>query len=192
MLESGNEVIGKPDDDHVALGLSLSPLLDPQVQHVVKIDIGQQRRDTPALNRTDLTGYPFAVLQHARIEPFLDQSNHAPVRYPVLQELHQPFMLQRIEEALKVGVEHPLHHLLPHSVGHSVQRLMLVPPRPESVRKSQEVHLVNRVQYLDGGALDDLVLQHRYSQRSFPTVRFLDIHTPNWSCPVGAAREPSG
>src|SRR5437899_2867373 len=69
---------------------------------------------------------------------------------------------------------------------------MLAPPWPESVRKPQEVHFVNRVQYLDGGALDDLVFQHGYSKRSFPPVRLLDIGTPNWSCPVGAARQPPG
>src|SRR2546428_6531935 len=43
-------------------------------------------------------------------------------------------------------------------------RLMLAPPWPESVRKPQEVHFIYRVQYLDGGALDDLVFQHRYSK----------------------------
>src|ERR1700745_194474 len=99
MLESCNKVIGKPHDQYIALGLCLSPLLDPQIQHVVKIDVGYQRRYTAALNRTDLTAHPFAVLQHARIEPFLDQPDHAPVCYPVLEKLHHPFMLQRIEEA---------------------------------------------------------------------------------------------
>src|SRR5437867_7361051 len=108
------------------------------------------------------------------------------------EKLDQPFMLQCIEKALKVGIEHPFHQFLPHPVGHGVQRLMLASPWTASVREPQEVHLVNRVQHLDGGALDDLVFQHRYSKRSFPPVRLLDINTPNWSCPVCAARQPSG
>src|SRR5688572_5803223 len=108
MLESHNKVIREPHDDDIAVSLRLPPLLDPQVQYVVQVDIGQQRRDAAALNCTYLTHYPLTVLQHARIEPFLDQPNHAPVRYPILDKLHQPFMPQRVEEALKIGIQYPV------------------------------------------------------------------------------------
>jgi hypothetical protein len=49
------------------------------------------------LNGTDLAHQPFTVFQHARIEPFLDQVNDAPVGYPMLEKFHQPLVLQRIE-----------------------------------------------------------------------------------------------
>src|SRR5207244_10770731 len=101
-------------------------------------------------------------------------------------------MLQRIKEALKIGVEHPLHHLLPHPICHSVQCLMLVPPWPESVRKSKKVHFRKRVQYLDGGALDDLDFQHRYPERSLPPIRRLEIDTPDRYRTGGASSDPSG
>src|SRR5687768_5754608 len=136
MLESHNKVIREPHDDDIAVSLRLPPLLDPQVQYVVQVDIGQQRRDAAALNCTYLTHYPLTVLQHARIEPFLDQPNHAPVRYPILDKLHQPFMPQRVEEALKIGIQYPVHLLLPDPVCQGVQRGVLAPLWPESVRKS--------------------------------------------------------
>jgi len=63
----------------------------------VQIDIRQQRRDAAALHGTYLTNHPFAIFQHARVEPFLDQPDHAPIRYPMLEKCHQPFMTQCVE-----------------------------------------------------------------------------------------------
>src|SRR5713101_8772286 len=75
----------------------LSPCLDPQVEHVMKIDVRQQRRGTAALGRPFLHPYSFPILQHASVEPFLDQSHDAPICNPVLDELHQPFVGEPIE-----------------------------------------------------------------------------------------------
>ena len=38
-------------DDHVAGGLPPSPAVGPQVEHVVQVDVGEQRRDHRALSR---------------------------------------------------------------------------------------------------------------------------------------------
>ena len=43
-LESRHDVIRKPDDDDVASGVLLAPCLDPEVKHVVEIDVRQLRR----------------------------------------------------------------------------------------------------------------------------------------------------
>ena len=58
----------------------------------MKIDVGQQRRGTAALGRPFFHSYSFPILQHAGVQPFLDEPHDAPVRYPVLDELHQPFV----------------------------------------------------------------------------------------------------
>ena len=55
VLEPGNPVIGIAHDDHVALGVAPPPLLDPQIERVVQVDVGQQRADAPALHRPQLT-----------------------------------------------------------------------------------------------------------------------------------------
>src|SRR5580704_16400325 len=51
MLETGDEVVGIPDHDHVARGLAPSPALGPEVEDVVEIDVGKQRRNHRALTR---------------------------------------------------------------------------------------------------------------------------------------------
>ena len=99
MLEAHDEVIGKADDDHVAVRLPLPPSLGPEVEDVVQVDIRQQRADTPALDGADLTDDALSLLQHARVQPFLDESHDAPVRHAVLDEANEPFVVQRIEEA---------------------------------------------------------------------------------------------
>jgi len=42
-LETDDQVIGITHDDHVAGGLALSPALGPQVEHVVQVDVPEQR-----------------------------------------------------------------------------------------------------------------------------------------------------
>jgi hypothetical protein len=44
MLEADDEIIGEPHDDHVAACLPTPPLPDPPVEHVVEVDVGEQRR----------------------------------------------------------------------------------------------------------------------------------------------------
>src|SRR5207247_11351581 len=67
MLESSNEILRKADDHNVALRLLPSPLLDPQVHNIVKIDVRQKRRNAAALHATNLTHHPFAVFQHTAL-----------------------------------------------------------------------------------------------------------------------------
>jgi hypothetical protein len=97
VLKAHYEVIGPPDDYHVAFGFCLSPVLHPEVEHVVQIEVRQQWRGTAALWRSFFAAPPLSCFQHARLQPFTDESHHAPVSYAVLDELYQPFMVQLIE-----------------------------------------------------------------------------------------------
>ena len=92
ILKSHHDVVRKPHDDHVAVRSLPSPRLDPQVEHVVEVDVRQQRRGTAALRRPFLHPHAFPILQHAGVQPFLDEPHDAPVRDPVLDELDQPFV----------------------------------------------------------------------------------------------------
>jgi hypothetical protein len=49
------------------------------------------------------------VLQHTRLQPLPYLPNDAPVRDPVLDELHQPLVVDGIEEPTNVGIKHPAH-----------------------------------------------------------------------------------
>ena len=55
-------------------------------------DVRQKRRGTSALGRPFLHTYSFPILQHAGIQPFLDEPHNASVRNSMLDELHQPFV----------------------------------------------------------------------------------------------------
>jgi hypothetical protein len=43
MLKTDHDIIGIPHDDHVALGVAPSPALGPELEHVVQVDVRQQR-----------------------------------------------------------------------------------------------------------------------------------------------------
>src|SRR4051794_17988670 len=54
VLETDHDVIRVADDHHVARGLAPSPALGPEVEHVVQVDVGQERRDHPSHDGTNL------------------------------------------------------------------------------------------------------------------------------------------
>ena len=109
MLKASYEVIGEAYEDNLSARLLLPPLLHPEVEYVVKIEVGQQWANTPALHRPYFTLYPLALFQHARLEPFLDQAHDALVGYAVLDKLHQPPVIESVIELPDVGIEHPVH-----------------------------------------------------------------------------------
>src|SRR6266536_5092878 len=98
VLKTHDEVIGPANDDYLALGLGLTPVLHPEVEHVVQIDVSQQRRGTAPLRRSLFTARPLSLFHHARVQPFPDEPHHALVCYSVLEKLNQPLMVQTIEE----------------------------------------------------------------------------------------------
>jgi hypothetical protein len=96
----------------------------------------------------------------------------------VLEEPHQPGVVEAGEEVADVRVEHPVHLLAFDPDHERVQRVVRAAPRPEAVREAEEVRLVDGVQYLDDGALDDFVLQRGDPERPRPPVRLRDEHPP--------------
>src|ERR1700688_2425715 len=62
VLEADYNVISIPHEDHVARGLVPSPALGPEVEHVMQVDVGEQRRDYPSLPRSLLTDRDNPVL----------------------------------------------------------------------------------------------------------------------------------
>ena len=109
--ESNHDVIGETHDNHISVRPLLTPCLNPQVEYVMKIDVGQERRGTAALGRPFFRPYPLPILQHAGLQPFLDEPHDAPVRDAMLDELYKPFVRNRIEEPAYVQIEHPVHLL---------------------------------------------------------------------------------
>ena len=97
LLKAQHDIISESHHDHVAVRTLLTPPPDPQVEHVMKIDVCQKRRSTSALRRSFPHPYSFPILQHAGVQPFLDQPHDAPIGHPMLDELDQPFVGKPIE-----------------------------------------------------------------------------------------------
>src|SRR6266404_4148785 len=190
--ESHHDVVRESHHDDIAVRTLLTPCLDPQIEYVMKIDVRQKRRSTAALRRPFLCPYPFPILQHARVEPFLDHPHDAPVCDPVLDELHQPFVRNSIEEAFDVQVEHPVHFSRQQSRVQCVQRLMLAAPWSEPVRETKKIRFIDSVQHLDRRALDDFVFQRRNSERSLPPVGLRDKHPTHRLRSIRSSLQPFG
>jgi hypothetical protein len=176
VLKTYNDVIGVSHDDNVSVRMPLPPLLYPQIEDVVQVHVGEQRRGRSPL-RCTLTCRPLPFFQDSRRQPLLDEAQNPRVRDPVLYELHQPFVVYGVEEPANVCVQHPVHPLPHDGYGQCVQRLMLAAPWPKPIRETAKVHLVNGVQHLDHGTLDNLVLERRNAERPLPPVRLRYVHS---------------
>jgi len=87
-----------------------------------------------------------AFLHNSRLQPFLDQAEHAAVGNAMLNELYEPIVRQIVEKAQNVTIQHPVH-LLPRDPDvQRIQRLMLAAPWPETVRETPKVFLINLIQ----------------------------------------------
>ncbi len=96
---------------------------------------------------------------------------------PALNELHQPPVVDVVEEPTDVCIEHPVHLPPAEPDEERVQRIVLATSRPEPIGEAQEVVLVDGVQHLDRRSLDDLVLQRGDSERSLPPVGLGNEHS---------------
>src|SRR3989454_4915803 len=149
-------------------------------------------RGTTALGRPFLRPYPFPILQHAGGQPFLNEPHDAPICYPVLDELHQPFVGKPIEKVVNIQIEHPVHLSRQQSRIERVQRLMLASPWPEPIRESEKIRFVDSVQHFDRRALDDFVFQCGNSERPLPPVSLGDIHPTHRFRSVRSSLQPMG
>ena len=132
-LEAEDRVVGVAYDDHVALGFAPSPALGPQIEDVVQVDVGEQRRDGRSPPRPVPRSGTLdpSVFENARPKPFLDQAENALVADAMFEGPGEPFFAHRVEELRNVGVDNVIH--LPGVNGRrrGVERVVRSPPRPE-------------------------------------------------------------
>src|SRR5512144_3447799 len=93
-------------------------------------------------------------------------------------------MVKAGEVVLEVQVEHPVHTLSPEPDRERIQRVMRGASRPEPVRETEEVLLVDRVEHLHQRPLQELVLQRGDPERPLPPVRLGYVRPPRRLRPV--------
>ena len=109
---------------------------------------------------------------------------------PMLQEADQPFLADFVEERPNIGVQNVVHLPAVDADHQRVQRIVLAASRPEPIREPEEVFLVDRVQHVDRGPLDDLVFQSGDRERALPSVRLRYIQPPARQRPVRSPMDP--
>jgi hypothetical protein len=92
ILKTENIIVGVPDDNDIASRAFPAPDIHPQVEHVMQIDVREQRRNHRTLRSTHLRALPFAFLHHSGLQPFLDQPENTAVGNAVLDKLQEPFV----------------------------------------------------------------------------------------------------
>ncbi len=191
-LESNHDVVGIAHHDYIALRSFPSPCLNPEIKDVMKVDVRQQWRCTSALRRACIYERSLALFQHACVQPFLDESHDAPIRYPMLEEPDQPCVRQPVKEAAHVQVQHPVHTSLMKSTEQGIQRFMLVASWPEPIREAEEVGFVNGVEYFHRRSLNEFVFERRDAERSLPPIRLGNVHPTHRLGPVRSALQSMG
>ena len=99
-------------------------------------------------------------------------------------------MVDRVEKAANISIEHPVHVPAHDRRMQRRQSLVRVPPRPKAVGEPEEVDFVDGAQRLGDRALDDFVLQGRNTERTPPAVGFRDIDAPDRLWPVAPGVDP--
>src|ERR1700722_13493514 len=177
MFKTHNKVIGPSYDDHLTARFVSLPLLCPEIQDVMKIDIRKQGTNRTPLRNTFVRRRPQAILHDSRFEPFLDQTGHALISDSMFDKLDQPIMIEVVEKASDVSIQDPVHFPCQQTDVERIEAVVLPFTRSVSVGKSEEVSLVDRVHHFNRGSLDDLVLQHRNTQRALLAIGFGDEYS---------------
>jgi site-specific DNA recombinase len=145
--------------------------------------------DAPCGDPSSLSDHA-PVLDHSCVQPFADQPQDPLVRDPVLEEL-QPASVVELVKSRGCPRRAPSS---PSSVDpdrQRIQRIMRAAPRPEPVGEAEEVLLVDGVEHLDDGPLDDLVLQRGDAERPQPPVRLRDVHPARRTRPIAPLLDPA-
>src|SRR5258705_606155 len=109
MLKSHHEVVSEANDDDVTVRVPSPPLVSPQIKDVVRVDVPEQRRCRCSLGYAVIERRPGPVLNDPCGQPLLNEPQDPPIRDPVLQELHQPLMVEAWEVVPEITARHPVH-----------------------------------------------------------------------------------
>src|SRR4029077_17867057 len=106
VLESHDEVVRVTHDRNSTASISASPLVDPKIEDVMQEDVGKERADAGPLWRSPVRLMPLITLEDASLEPHPNEDEEARVGNPVRQHPQQPLVVNRVEEAADVSIEH--------------------------------------------------------------------------------------
>ena len=116
-----------------------------------------------------------ALVEHPRLQPFVDHLPDDAVRDSLVEELPQMLVIDGVEVFGDIDVHHPPVPLLHEPIAQSAKGVMGRAAWSEAVRAGQEIRLVNRLQQQQDCPLRHLIFQRRDAQGPSRAVRFRDV-----------------
>jgi len=117
---------------------------------------------------------------------------HPLVRDSVLDKPYQPLVVYGIQITSNVGVQHPAYRFRHDPRKERIQGIMGIAPRPEPLRKSEKVPLIDRIHHLRRRSLGHLVFQYGHPQRPLPSIGFGNVGSPDGLCSICSPLQPPG
>src|SRR5262249_2175678 len=117
------------------------------------------------------------------ITPARNQRRNSRSTRALLDQLHQQFMVDRVEVALEIEIDH-LVIAVGHPFADVVDRLPRTAFRSEPIRARPEARLEQRFDDDAYRGLSHAILDSWDAQRSLPPIRLGNVHAPNRLWPI--------
>ena len=144
MLKADDEIVGPSNDDDITFRMALSPVLCPQIEHIVEIDVGEQRRNRRPLRGPFLARRPYSPFEYSGLQPLSDESEHPPIGDTMLEESHHPIVINSVEVSRNIRIEYPADLLETNCGSQDIERHMRLTSWSKPVAEAEEVRLVGR------------------------------------------------
>jgi hypothetical protein len=179
---------GAAHDDHLASDRASSPARGPQVEDVVQVDVGEQRRDhrslpVPLSLTVTAPSSRIPALSHLRIRPTMRLS---PTRCST-QPISQSWLTVSKNDRMS-AVQYPVHLPTGNPDHQSIERIRRSAAGSEPVREPEKILLVDGAQHAGDGALDDFVLHGGNRQWPLLPVR-LPVYPSGATAADGTRRD---
>ena len=99
LLKAHHTVIGITSYNDLSAPWLFSPVLNPEIERVVQVNIRQQRRYYCPLRSSLYGGNPLFVFDHSRFEPFAYQSYDPLIGDPVPEKPKHPLVIDFVERS---------------------------------------------------------------------------------------------
>src|SRR5207253_11172299 len=175
MLKAEYGVIGVANLEDLAHQARLHLVLQPLIENMVKVDVGEQWADDLPLPRPRLTYEQFPLVDYANVYPLSNQPENACITYPALDHLHELFSHDRVKVGADVHFHHTLHRPPAYHSVDFMQRVVCTSSRAKSVGTVEKVLLEDRVEQRYRGLLHDLVFKGRDRDWSLAPIFLVDI-----------------
>jgi len=104
-LFQGLSIIGIPDHERSSSEPWFDILFEPLVQHLVQVNVRQQRRDHSALRRTLLGIAQLSSFKNTRLQPLPDYATDHSITHPTSHHLPKPRSIHSVKETLNIELD---------------------------------------------------------------------------------------